>query len=89
MYLSKLQREALKKPCPLCGARLRTVGDLGDFEHDIVTCVNDDSLTNYCDYAMFFDGSTMDTDAPEEVEDSIVKESRDAARFDLLGRPRG
>jgi hypothetical protein len=50
--LSPLQREALKKPCKLCGNPLIVIGDLGDFDHDIVQCSDDDN----CEYTLMYDG---------------------------------
>lgn len=49
--LSKMQREALKHPCRLCMKPIIEVGDLGDFDHNIVQCSDED-----CEYAMMFDG---------------------------------
>lgn len=51
--LTPVQHQALTKPCPKCNSKLDTVGDLSDFDHDIVVCT-------HCDYAMFADGSTME-----------------------------
>lgn len=50
--LSAIQIETLKKPCPVCSSQLGEVGDLLDFEHNIITCTK-------CDYALLFDGSTI------------------------------
>lgn len=50
--LSPIQIETLKKPCPVCGSQLREVGDLSDFDHNIIAC-------SYCEYALLFDGSTI------------------------------
>lgn len=52
--LSKMQKEQLKKPCPLCKGKLTAVGDLADHRHDLIMCLNEP-----CDYVMFFDGSLM------------------------------
>ena len=52
--LSQVQKEAYFKPCPLCNAKLEHFGDLGDFDHDTISCSNP-----ACDYVLFFDGSTM------------------------------
>lgn len=82
--LSTIQRATLARPCPLDGAPLRVVGDLSDFAHDIVLCANEESEAFYCDFAMFYDGSTMDTPAPAELTNTRASE-----RFNALGQPRG
>jgi predicted nucleic-acid-binding Zn-ribbon protein len=50
--LSNKQQQALENPCPNCGNKLQEIGDLADFENNLVSCTN-------CDYTMFYDGSSM------------------------------
>jgi hypothetical protein len=53
--LSQVQQHALLQgSCPKCSTRLHVVGDLADFDHDIVQCKNYE-----CDYVLFADGSAM------------------------------
>ena len=45
--LSEKQIEILKGRCPECGSILQEVGDLADFDHNIVMCTS-------CDYTLMF-----------------------------------
>lgn len=52
--LSEIQKEQLIKPCPICGSKCLAVGDLSDFNHDIVICNN-----NNCRFALMYNGDLI------------------------------
>jgi len=58
MNLSELQQKALHAPCPRCGGTMEEMGDMGDYDHDLVACAGDSGEP--CDFVLFWDGSTMD-----------------------------
>lgn len=80
--ISKKQEMALTKPCPQCGGKLEEVGDLADFDHNLVSCQADG-----CDYVMFYDGSLMHDLPADRIFLSEDDEDPDSMRQVEIPRP--